>query len=1139
MQKRLHLLIALLAFMVTTAMAQITTSSVSGKVTANGEEVIGATIKAVHKPSGTVYRAVTNIDGRYSIQGMRPGGPYEVEVSYVGYKTKAENNVNLALGENTILNEALSEDTEMLQDVVVTASRNNNMRTDRAGATTSINAAQIEAVPTVSRSMNDLLKLTPQGVNVGNAQGGGTGGGFAVGGGNYRQSYVTVDGAAFNNAFGIGGNLPANGSPISLDALDQISVSSSPYDVRLSGFTGGAISAVTKSGTNQFKGTAYMYTTNAHLKGNKVDDYELNRLQSHTTTWGASIGGPIIKDKLFFFVNGEYQNNISAGPNGTARINASDAWSPNTGTVHRPLQSDMDNMLSFLQQKYNYNPGSYQGYSLDTPAYKFLARIDWNINENNKLNFRFSKSHDKTNSQPANSTTPFKDNVIYSGGISDGVTISGGKSNAGRTANSGLYFESARYDTEMNFTSVAAEWNSKWGSVSNVLRGTYSFQDEPRAYVGGVFPTVDILKDGAYYMGLGPDPFTEGNLRQVKTYVVTDEASWSLGIQNFTAGLQYESNEATNGFGAASAGYYVYSSPEAFMAGGAPTAYGVTFPMDGSGQFQAKMKYNQFSAYIQDQVNFSERFRLTAGLRFELPIYPELKNNYNNAFAAIKFKQNDGSEQSYATDQLPDAPLTVSPRVGFNWDVLGNHKLVVRGGTGYFIGRLPFVWLVSAVGNAGCGQYTYYYNNVTADTPYVMDKFYVSREDQVKKLQELGLSANRETAAAPSAPTIIDKDLKMNATWKTSLAVDVKLPYDIDFSLEGMYSRDFNPAIVVNKGYYYDGNSTITLAPGDTRRLYSYAAIGDKDNKGQQFAYMITNAGHKAYYCSITASLAKRFDFGLNLSASYTYSHARSYSDGVGDQVNSAYYNNRYSVNGNNEMELGYGTYVSPNRLLISASYKKDYAKHFGSEVGLVYEGMNVGFADGYSCTRYSYNLGSNAVNDYGSNALMYVPASREALNDWNFMDVTDKQGNVTYSADAQRNDFWAYVNQDKYLKNRKGKYAERGGAVMPWHHQLDFKFNQNFYLNVGGQKNTLQFGVDIKNLANLLNSSWGLYKSVKNTSALKWTADQKDKVTGAITPAHFNFQKDGKNVLTNAYTNLTNFDSTYSIQFSIRYIFN
>lgn len=1107
MQKRLHLLVALLAFMVTTAMAQITTSSVSGKITANGEDVIGATIKAVHQPSGTVYRAVTNIDGRYSIQGMRPGGPYVLEVTYVGYKNKQVKGISLSLGQNTVLNETLSEDAAQLEDVVIVADRNNNMRTDRAGATTSINADQIEAVPTVSRSMNDLLKLTPQGANVGS--------GFSVGGGNYRQSYVTVDGAAFNNAFGIGGNLPGNGSPISLDALDQISVSSSPYDVRLSGFTGGAISAVTKSGTNQFKGTAYMYTTNSHLRGNKVSDYELNRLQSHATTWGASFGGPIIKDKLFFFANGEYQSNISAGPSGTARLSESDKWSPSSGTVHRPLQSDMDNMLSFLNKTYGYNPGRYQGYSLDTPSYKFLARIDWNINENNKLNFRFSKSHDKDSSAPSSSTTPFKDSVIYPGG----EDATGGKSQSGRTANAGLYFESARYYQEKNFTSFAAEWNSKWGGVSNVLRATYSYQDEPRTYVGGMFPTVDILKNGSYYMGFGPDPFTQGNLRQVKTFVATDEATWSMGIQNFTAGLQFETNKATNGFGAASAGYYVFESMDDFMNGKAPRSYGVTFPMDGSSQFNATMKYNQFSAYVQDQVNFSDRFRLTAGLRFELPIYPELENNYNKAFAALKYKDNAGNEHSYSTDQLPDAPLTVSPRVGFNWDILGNHKLVLRGGTGYFVGRLPFVWLVSAVGNAGCGQYTYYYNTPSDKSAnYLMDKFYASRDEQVKVLQQQGLAVNREDAAAPSTPTIIDKDLKMNATWKTSLALDAKLPYDVDFSLEGIYSREFNPATVINLSRYWDGK-TVKLAPGDERHYFSQS---NKNNP-----YMITNAGHKAYYYSITASLAKKFDFGLNLSASYTYSKAKSYGDGVGDQVSSAYYNNRYSVNGNNDMELGYGTYVAPNRLLISASYKKDYGKNFGSEVGLIYEGMNMGYADGYSCTRYTYQLTSNVVGDYGSNGLVYIPASREALNEWNFKD------NGSYTAEQQKDDFWAYINQDDYLKNHKGEYAERGGAVMPWHHQLDFKFNQNFYLNVAGQKNTLQFGVDIKNLANLLNNSWGLYKTVNNTKLLKYTAG-KNGAQGS-----FQFQKNGKEVLSKTYTNNTSFNSTYSIQFSIRYIFN
>ena len=1110
MQKRLHLLVALLAFMVTTAMAQITTSSVSGKITANGEDVIGATIKAVHQPSGTVYRAVTNMDGRYSIQGMRPGGPYVLEVTYVGYKNKQVKGISLSLGQNTVLNETLAEDAAQLEDVVVVANRNNNMRTDRAGATTSIDATHIEAIPTVSRSMNDLLKLTPQASTVG---------GFSVGGGNFRQSYVTVDGAAFNNAFGIGSNLPGNGSPISLDALDQISVSSSPFDVRMSGFTGGAINAVTKSGTNQYKGSAYMYTTNSHLKGNKVDDYELTRLQSHTTTWGATVGGPIIKDKLFFFVNGEYEVQMAAGPSAVARASENDAWNFSSGTVHRPTVGDISTLTNFLSSKYGYNPGRYQGYSLDTPAYKILARLDWNINETNKLNFRFSRSHSKDSNAPSSSTSPFTTNALYLGGEG----ISAGKGN--RTSNSAMYFESARYCKDRNFTSFAAEWNSKWGIVNNALRLTYSFQDEPRSYTGGVFPTVDILQNGSDYLSFGPDVFTAGNLAQVKTFVATDEASFMIGKHNFLAGVQYETNEALNGFGAAMNGYYVYNSLDEFMAGGQPFAYGITYPFNGTEPFHAKMKYNQFSAYVQDQINFSDRFRMTAGIRMEAPFYPELKNNYNAKFADLKFKMADGSEVSYTTDQLPDAPVTVSPRVGFNWDVLGNQKVVLRGGTGYFIGRLPFVWLVSAVSNSGCGQYQYSYIQGDAKslpTFGEISKFYPTVAEQ---LSDSGLSLPKEPNAAPQTPTIIDKDLKMNATWKSSLAVDVKLPYDINFSVEGIYSRDFNPSVVTTQNYYWDGKQTITLSPEDTRH---YLTCSNKSVT----PYLITNAGHKAHYESLTFSLAKKFDFGLDLSASYTMAQAKSYGDGVGDQVTSAYKNNRYSVNANNDKEIGFANYVAPNRLLITASYSKDYAKHFGTMVGLVYEGTNFGY-DPYAATKFSYTFAGNVVNDYkGSYSLLYVPASREALDAWNFSDYiyTDaKKQKQTYTAEQQKDDFWNYINQDSYLKGRKGKYAERGGAKMPWHHQLDFKFAQNFYMNVAGQRNTLQFGVDIKNLANLLNSSWGLYKKVVNSSLLKYDSKKES----------FQFQRNGSEALTKTFTNYTSFNSTYSIQFSIRYIFN
>ena len=1106
MQKRIVFLMTLLLTFSLTIMAQVTTSGINGKVTADDEVAIGATVIAKHVPSGTVYRGVTNVNGRYSLTGLRSGGPYEIEISYIGFQTKMFTGINLPLGQNMVIDTKLPSTSTELDEVIIVAANRNNMRIDRAGAVTSVGSEQMALTPTVSRSMNDIMKLTPTGANTGN--------GFAVGGGNYRQSYITVDGAAFNNAFGIGSNLPGNGSPISLDALDQITVSTTPFDVRQSGFTGGSINAVTKSGTNRFKGTAYMYTTNTHLNGNKIGDVELTRSRDHHTTYGASIGGPIIKNKLFFFVNGEFEDNVSAGPSAVARANATDDWGSSTGNVHRPTVEQMNTISSYLRNTYGYETGGYQGYSLKAPAYKILARLDWNINESNKLNVRFSRTHQKDSSSPSSSTSPLSHSTIYPGGQDGGA----GRYTSGRTSYTSLYYQNSRYYQVRNFTSVAGEWNSKWGNnLSNTLRLTYSYQDEPREYDGNRFPSVDILENGSVLTSFGPDLFTEGNLRRVKTFVATDELTYSLGLHRFLAGVQYETNEAVNGYQQAGNGFYVFSSWNDFVTGAKPASYAVTFPRHGLDPYEAKMKYQQFSFYLQDQMNLSDQFRLTAGLRFEVPHYPSLSENYNEKFAEMVFNR-----QAFTTDQLPKTSLTVSPRIGFNWDVLGNQKLLIRGGTGYFVGRLPFVWLVSAVGNSNNGQIQYYYNKASQATLGQPD-FHTSLADQLNDL-----TIDRSVKTAPQSPTIIDKNLKMNAAWKTSLAFDFKLPYDIDFSIEGLYSREFNPAVVTNENRVWKGNDPystpeayITLSPYDQRKTYV------KETGSE--CYYITNGASKPYYYSITASLAKKFDFGLDLSASYTYSESKAYGDGIGDQVSSAYNTNRYSVNGINDREIGYGTFVSPHRLLISANYRKEYGKHFASAVGLVYEGMNMGSAGGYMYTRYSYTFSGNLVNDYGANNLIRIPASREELKNWIFIDYTDNSNNVTYSADEQRDDFWAYINQDDYLKDHKGQYAERGGAIMPWHHQLDFKFTQDFFIKAGKYRNTLQLGVDIKNLPNLLNKEWGLYKQVNNTSLLSYDA----KKSG------YQFQKNSGKKLTETYSNLASFNSTYSILFSLRYIFN
>lgn len=1098
MIKQIRFLTMLAMLIVSSVMVSaqgVTTSGINGKVLdGNGAPIPGATVVAIHEPSGTNYGTITQADGSYLLTGLRIGGPYKVSISFVGYSPISFTDIDLKLGESYTLNGEMKEGSTEIAELVVSASGINNMKSNRAGAITSLNKKLISVTPTVSRSINDVLRLSPQSNTTSN--------GFAVGGGNYRQSYVTVDGAAFNNAFGIGSNLPASGAPISLDALEEVSVSLTPYDVRQSGFLGGAINAVTRSGDNSFKGTVYTYIKGSNYQGDKVGDYKLTKQDTKYKTYGLSIGGPIIKNKLFFFFNGEYEDNVSPGP---SFVLSADGTTFGTDNIVRPTQTDVDAMKVYLKSTYNYDPGRITNYPSETPAYRLMARFDWNINKNNKVNLRLSRTTSKYSASPSSSTSPLNANTIYPG--NGGLGINAGQ---GRASSYAMYFESSRYFQQQNFSSIATELNSRLfdGKLNNVLRFTYSYQDEPRSFVGGAFPTVDILKDGAAYMSFGPDPFTAGNTRKVSTYVATDEVTWTMGFNNLTAGVQYEYQNAINGFMQGGNGYYVFASMNDFMTGAKPSAFGITHSNSKDlSQFQSELAFKEYSFYVQDQMNITKNFRLTAGVRFELPSYPSIKKtNFNQAFANLDF-----GGTSYSTAQLPDAKLNFSPRVGFNWDITGERKYVLRGGTGIFTGRLPYVWLVSVVGNSNVGQTQYFYNT-TATATGVQPDFHANVKDILSQLYSGAFTP--VTPTAPASPTILSKDLKMPSTWKTSIAFDTKLPGDISFTLEGIFNKDLNPVVITNKGLQESG--TRVLNPNDTRKTYAnYIA--------NQNVFMIeNNKENKSYYYSISALAARKFVFGLDLSLAYTRSNTKAYSDGIGDQVTSAFSTNLFARNGVNEHELGYGTFVSPDRLIASVGFKKDYAKFFSTGIYLIYDGSELGYAGGYSYTRYSYTM-TNAVGDRGANNLLYVPASRAELDSWNFAAAG------TYTAAQQRDDFWAYINQDKYLKKHKGEYTERGGAIMPWHHQLDLKFVQDFYIMTNGKKNTLQIGLDIINLPNLLNSDWGLYKTVNSTNILSYRTSD----------GTYQFPKVNNEVLKKTYKDYQSFNSTYSVQLSLRYIFN
>ena len=1102
MQKRLFLLVVTLLTLSLTAVAQVTTSGINGIVTANNEEVIGATVTAKHLPSGSVYRAVTNVNGRYTITGMRSGGPYEVEVSYIGYQTKKFTDIQLSLGQNSVLDVWLSEGSEMLQEVEVVAAARNTMRSDRSGAVTNLSGAQMATIPTIGRSMTDIMKMTPQSSSAS---------GMAIGGGNYRQSSVTIDGASFNNAFGLGSSpLPGGGTPISLDALDQMTISITPYDVRQSGFTGGGINAVTKSGTNEFKGSVYTYLTSTSLKGNRVGTTTLPVDDGHTNTFGATFGGPIIKDKLFFFVNGEFEDNLATGP--AARANADGRTKDFTNTNRRPALDELESLSSYLQNTYGLTTGPWQGYNVKTPAYRILARVDWNINDNHKFNVRFTKSNRKSSSAASASRSV---------GSNRATDIYGGSQNDyGINSNYGMSSLSSRYYAEYKFTSIAAELNSKFGKVNNTLRGTYSFQDQPRSTeYGDAAPVVEIvMNDGQDHYPTWAstgDIFTYGNLAQTKTTVITDEVNVTLGKHNLFGGIQYEHNFAANGYAQAAAGYYTFeATPEeaatgnwAAVFGRGPRTFGMTYGNNAAhSMFTSEMKTNQWSFYIQDNISWSERFRMSVGARFELPSYPSLANNYNEDYYKLDF-----GGRHFRTDNVPGASLSFSPRVGFNWDITGDRKYILRGGTGLFVGRMPFVWLVSAVGNSGMGQTTYW---ATQTNGQILPSFTTSQEDMLRQINATS------STTVPGSPTILADDLRMPKTWKGSLAFDAKLPGDIDFTLEGIFNKDLNPVVVSNANVYWDGTSTVDLGHGDVRHKMS--------TYNKQNAYLLENAGSKAYYMSLSFQLHKSFDFGLDLNASYTLSKAKSYTEGIGDQVSSAYNNYRNSIHAVNDNETGYATYVAPNRLLIGASYKLKESKHSTSTFSLVYDAYQYGYLGTYAYSRYSYIFNSNVNNDPSAPGnLIYVPASRQELNNWDFKE--GKVGGETYTADMQRDDFWAFIQQDDYLKNRLGQYAERGGAKMPWHHQLDFRYMRDMSVNWGKTKHTLQLGVDIENLPNFLCKDWGLYKQITGNTLLTYDAKNNQY--------QYNLVNGSRHLSTSQ--NYLNTASTYRIMFTIRYLFN
>ena len=1098
MLKRILFSLTIVFITATHSRAQVTTSEITGNVfdAATKEPLTGASIIATHSPSGTRYTTLSSKNGDFTIHDMRVGGPYIVVVSFVGYESVTFDDVQLKLAEAFLLEVTLNKKTGTLENVIVsTTKRNPILNSSRTGAMTNLSVRDIANLPSINRSVNDFTRLTPQA------------NGVSIGGGNYRQNNFTIDGADFNNSFGIGQNLPANGSPISIDALDEITVNVTPYDVRQSGFVGSAINAVTRAGTNQFQGSVYHYFRDQNQQGNKVNKTVFTKPTFEFKQYGGRFGGPIIKNKLFFFINYEKDNQpkqiqtrfagTSAAPFGS---------SPN---IARPTATELGDISSYLKTTYNYDTGPYDNYSTEIAREKFVARIDWNINSKHKFNMRYSQVEGGEPHSPSTSTT------------GTGNSFSTG---AGRTDINALWFSNSQYLQGANFYSFAAELNSKFGKLSNTLRGTYTYQDDSRETPSQQFPFVDILKDGSPFTSFGYELFSFGNLRKVKMYSFVDNVNWRTGIHNWTVGGQLDWSETVNGFQRFGLGYFRFNSWDDFKNGVKPTDYALTYSLEKDfAQAFPTFEFMQYSLYAQDELTINKKFKLTLGVRVDLPTYPDVDEVKTHPIVAgLKFA--DG--MTINTGNLPKKELQWSPRLGFNYDIYGNRSLQIRGGTGIFTGKVPFVWIVSQVGDAGMLQVTQSWNG-TANTPGPFNPNPAAYRPSTVPVAG---------SVVPSAISVFDEAFEFPQTWKSSLALDTKLPWNMIFTLEGIVNKDIKTTLFSNVNLVTPLPLGVPGYP-DNRMIYPV-------NNQQKFINPLTNAGlpspagtgsfnavyvsngNRGVYASLTAKVDKAFRSGFGASIAYIKTFANNLFDGGGDQPLTAWQSTP-TYNSPNTPTLSHAAYTVPDRLVASLTLRKEYFKHFATTISVMYGG-SIDY-------RFSYVYGADFNRDgFNGNDLMYIPKDPSEIT---FSAFTYPNG-VNYTAAEQSAIFFKYIDQDKYLRAHKGQYAERNGAQAPWRNQVDIKILQDLFMNVGKTKNTIQLTLDIFNFGNLLNPNWGKSRTVNATSLLVPT-NQNSLVPGGNIRPTFRLATDRNNPVVDTFRDNVSVFSTYFMQMGIRYIFN
>lgn len=1087
-----------------TTIAQVTSSALTGSVTsATGQDLAGATIKALHLPSGTLYQTVAQRGGSFAISGMRPGGPYKVEIGFVGQKPVTFDNIFLELGDAFTLPVVLETGAQELTEVVVTGSKTRGSL-EKNGASTTLDLKTINRLPTISRSLTDFTRLTPQAF------------GNSFGGRDGRLNNITIDGANLNNNFGLNNNpLPGAGNnPISIDAIEQVSVNLSPFDVKQGQFTGANIAAITRSGTNTFRGTVYHFWQNDNMVGDKVKDQVAAKPATQTKIFGGSLGGPIIKNKLFFFVNAEIEEKPPA---------AGITWTPRggsgVGNVSDVPIADLQRVDQYVRSKFNFDPGAFDNFpAFNNQNYKFLAKVDWNINEKHKLTVKYSDFKGEQNFLPSGSG-----NI---GGTFSGVN---GAQYGPKFSQTAMSFYGTTYIQEDIVRSASLELNSKLGNNFNnqfLITQTKTSSDKIRP--GEIFPFVDILNgtDNRNYISIGNEPFNGNNNSVINDiFTVTNNLTKTVGRHTLTAGVNYEFQEVGNMFMRGSQGYYLYRSVDDFVNDRDPMKFAITYSMV-PGQdaiYSAQLKIGQLAAYVQDEFRVNSKFKLIYGIRADRPIYLEqpLENPANTALTYLDF---NGNPTNFTTGAWPSEKILLSPRAGFRWDVEGNRTKIIRGGAGLFTGRIPFVYLTNIPTNSGMYQFTTAVTNVS--NPGIIGNFRFNPSGRAyNPFYNESLPSNlfpTQLGTTPSTDVVFtDPNFKFPQVFRLNLATDLQLSSTWKLTLEGLYTKD------INATYMYNANqrtpdATITTGSA-TRKGFSAATNAVRRvNPGTSQAIVLDNT-NQGYQMSFTAQIEKSFSNGLVASLAYNFANAADVTANPGSQAASVWVNNPTS-NTQNDFELAPSAFAIPHRVVGYVSYRKEFLKHLASTVSFFYDGRHVG--------RVSYIYGGDVNRDGLNQDLMYVPRSASDPSEIRLTGFTYPNGTVVTAAQmATLLD--QFIDASPYLRKQRGNIVERNGALVPWNSRVDFRFLQDIFTDIGKTKNTLQFSFDCYNFLNLMSKNWGIRQQTTLINPLQVTGIDAQ----GIPSFRMNTFQGGP--VTTPFQDQVSTATTYSFQLGVRYIFN